>query len=386
MRDDNRVLSGTGFGRLRLLTLSLATVLVLSLDAMAWQQLVPQEPVSDTPTLTGPFGKTGNDPGGVTTPAQGGSTGDDEARNDQPATPVSDVNGPGAGDEFAPQMESGKVGNPALGDEEDLTGLVAAEVARVQAEAASAPGETVTTYDEILKLRPIENILGGTFGPESICLGRDELVAISTAENGPWRWNCKLVINMPDGDYVGTGFLIGDRTVITAGHCVHGGKGGQWATSIEVIPGMTGERRPFGTFISNRFRSVTGWVQDGSPTHDYGAIILNEDVGARLGYFGFAVLPASDLNSLLVNTSGYPADLDRGLQQYYGKGRISPLESRQLKYMIDTYGGQSGSAVYRFLNGERHVVGIHAYGGCPNGATRITPDVFENLKKWKAEQ
>ena len=66
--------------------------------------------------------------------------------------------------------------------------------------------------------------------------------------------------------------------------------------------------------------------------------------------------------------------------------RINSVSSRQVFYDIDTYGGQSGSGVYRISGGGRYAFGIHAYGvgSRPlNSATRITGSVFENLSSWK---
>jgi V8-like Glu-specific endopeptidase len=83
-----------------------------------------------------------------------------------------------------------------------------------------------------------------------------------------------------------------------------------------------------------------------------------------------------------VNNSGYPGDKPFGTQ-WFNAGAITQVTNRKIYYMIDTYGGQSGSPVWRFLNGQRHGVGIHAYGGCPNSATRIVKEVFDNMLAWR---
>jgi V8-like Glu-specific endopeptidase len=88
------------------------------------------------------------------------------------------------------------------------------------------------------------------------------------------------------------------------------------------------------------------------------------------------------LRNLLINNSGYPADKPFGTQ-WFNAGRISRVTDRKLFYMVDTYGGQSGSAIWRFRNGQRHAVGIHGYGGCPNSAVRIIRPVFDNMLAWK---
>ena len=57
---------------------------------------------------------------------------------------------------------------------------------------------------------------------------------------------------------------------------------------------------------------------------------------------------------------------------------------RKVYYTADTFGGQSGSAVYRIDNGQRYAMGVHAYGGSSNSATRITRGVYDNLMAWKS--
>ncbi|MDJ0903804.1 MAG: trypsin-like serine protease [Xenococcus sp. MO_188.B8] len=202
------------------------------------------------------------------------------------------------------------------GELEDVPGINAEQVLEESFEelgAAEATGEEITPYEELVNLPSIESLIFEQ--PESVC-GKDTRVQITATTKIPWRWNCKLVITLADGrKAVGTGFMIGPCTVMTAGHCVHGGKGGQWMRKIEVIPGMNGAKRPYGTYVSSNLRSVNGWTRDGKPTHDYGAIILgpNQKVGCRIGYFGFAAYSSSTLKGMLVNTAGYPADKPFGI-------------------------------------------------------------------------
>jgi glutamyl endopeptidase len=220
--------------------------------------------------------------------------------------------------------------------------------------------------------------------PENIC-GNDDRVQINQTTEIPWRWICQLIITAADGaKYRCTGWFIGPHTVMTAGHCVYMHDNGGWAKQIEVIPGMNAASRPFGSQVSTVFRSVQGWTKNKDWNYDYGAIILPDNtLGNRVGWFGFAVLPDSSLNNLTANNSGYPGDKPFGTQ-WFNAGRVTKLTDRKFYYMIDTMGGQSGSPVWRFINGQRHAIGVHAYGGCPNSATRITKAVFDNMVAWKA--
>ena len=217
-----------------------------------------------------------------------------------------------------------------------------------------------------------------------VVIGRDDRIQITNTTAYPWRTICSLIITARDGSkWIGTGWLVGLRTVITAGHVVYMHRHGGWARSIEVIPGRNGSIRPYGSCTSSRFHSVKGWTDKKKSSHDYGAIILphNCDQGKRIGDFGYANLSFFSLLGLKVNLSGYPGDKPRGTQWWHAR-KIRWVTSRRLVYNIDTAGGQSGSPVWRLRGGKRHAVGIHTNGSSSgNSATRITKPVFNNIAK-----
>ena len=223
-------------------------------------------------------------------------------------------------------------------------------------------------------------------GMESVC-GHDGRVQVGQDGTPPWRMICQLIITMANGARSrGTGWFISPRTIMTAGHCVHSSRNGGWATSIEVIPGMSGRNQPFGSVTSQQFHSVSGWINRQDPADDYACIILppQADLGRQTGWFGFAAFADHELDNLLANNSGYPGDKTFGTQ-WYNAGRIIGIEPQRLAYMFDTAPGQSGSPTWRYdkTRKMRHVIGIHNYGGCANRSTRINREVFSNMKAWK---
>lgn len=220
--------------------------------------------------------------------------------------------------------------------------------------------------------------------PESVC-GRDDRVRIQATTRIPWRMICQLIITSRTGSMSRcTGWFIGPRAVMTAGHCVYSHSAGGWPKKIDVIPGLNSTLRPYGSLSSSSFCSVKGWVNKKKKEYDYGVIFLpNKSLGNRVGWFGFAALTDASLKNLLVNNAGYAGDKPFGTL-WFNAGRITKVKTMQLEYMIDTYGGHSGSPTWRLRNNLRHAVGIHAYGGCPNASTRITASVFKNMKAWKA--
>ena len=223
---------------------------------------------------------------------------------------------------------------------------------------------------------------------ESVC-GADDRTQINAVGNVPWRMIAQLIITLSNRARVrGTGWFISPRTLMTAGHCVYSHRNGGWAETIEVIPGMNGRKRPFGSATGTTFKSVKGWTDSNDPKYDYGCIILPERsrLGDKTGWFGFANLSNDSLENLLANNSGYPGDKSFGTQ-WFNAGRIAEATDRRLHYMLDTAPGQSGSPTWKYssVKRERHAIGIHNYGGCTNKSTRINDAVFANMMTWKAQ-
>jgi len=239
----------------------------------------------------------------------------------------------------------------------------------------------------------LRDIAEASFGPPPAQLetvhGPDDRVQIKNTSAYPWRVHCSLLITAADNSsWIGTGWFIGPRTLITAGHVVYitnsgvPGRDG-WVKRIQVMPGRNGSKLPYGSVTSTSFRSVTGWTQGGGENYDYGAIILPKPLGDTVGWFGFGVFSDADLKASMANISGYPGDQPSGTQ-WYDARKVDSVNTRKVYYDIDTYGGQSGSAVYRIINGGRYAVAIHAYGGpTTNSGTRIVTPVFNNMVVWK---
>ena len=221
-----------------------------------------------------------------------------------------------------------------------------------------------------------------------VVIGPDDREQITgNTDAYPWRCICSLKLTANDGsDWIGTGWLVGPRTVITAGHCVYVHKRGGWVRSIEVIPGRDGSKTPFDSCIAQDFHSVRGWTENRERHYDYAAIILPEDCryGDQLGWLGFANYDDGALSRFKVNLSGYPGDKPVGTQWFHSR-EIQRITEPVLTYEIDTAGGQSGAPVWVLTNGQHYGVGIHTNGHISgNSATRINNRVYENLVRWKA--
>jgi glutamyl endopeptidase len=232
---------------------------------------------------------------------------------------------------------------------------------------------------------PLNRIEDG-LAPDYV-FGPDNRQRISPATNYPFSAIAHLVITKSNGQTGQcTGFFIGPHTVATAGHCLYMHGAGGWATSIQVIPGRDGSQAPFGsqTVSASALRTVNGWIWYGTPAYDYGAIILpNDTLGNRVGWFGFAVWDDYTILNGLGNLSGYPEDKAWGTQWWEAEG-IAQVDANEVYYYIDMIPGQSGSPVWRLVNGQRYAFAINTYQHpYYNFGTRINQSVFNLLYAWR---
>ena len=220
-------------------------------------------------------------------------------------------------------------------------------------------------------------------------IGTDERIQIQETEKYPWRITASLLMTAADNSqWIGTGWFIGPRTLITAGHCVYiKGSGVQgrdgWIKKMQVMPGRNGNKLPFGAITATEFWTVKGWAEEGSEIYDYAAIILPAPFPQDLGFFGFGVFPDNELLKATANVEGYPGDKPSGTI-WYDNRQISSVNPDKVYYAADTAGGQSGACVYIIKNGKRIGIAVHAYGGkTANSGTRISTQVYNNLEAWK---
>jgi len=238
----------------------------------------------------------------------------------------------------------------------------------------------------------LHDIGEASFGPpppvRETVHGPDDRVRINNTGEYPWRAIASLVITAKDNStWIGTGWFISPRTLITAGHCVYikgsgiPGRDG-WVKKISVMPGRNTSSLPFGSVTSTVFRTVSGWIKTGGENFDYAAILLPTPLGDTVGVFGIGVFPDNELTGQKVNISGYPGDKPSG-EQWFDAKEVAQVNANKVFYDIDTAGGQSGAPVFRVVNGKRIGVAVHAYGGnSTNSGTRINAKVHARMTSW----
>ncbi len=274
--------------------------------------------------------------------------------------------------------------------EQAAPGTEVEDVAGYESVADLAVRGAVTFTPPTTQLPDIgEASFGSSFGAETVH-GPDDRKQITSTSVFPWRAIASLLITAADNStWIGTGWFVGPKTLITAGHCVfikNSGVPGRdgWVKKIQVMPGRNGSTLPYGSVTSTSFRSVSGWFNSGDQNFDYGAILLGTNLGNTVGWFGYQVLNDGDLTASTVNIAGYPGDKPAGTM-WFQSNKVASVGPRKVYYDIDTAGGQSGAPVWRVVGGNRYGLAIHAYGGATtNSGTRITSPVASNIVAWKA--
>src|SRR5215204_913433 len=258
----------------------------------------------------------------------------------------------------------------------------ARQVARELA-SSSAPSYRGTNQRIYTAKRSTPNTrsAGGGSATESV-IAPDRRVQVTTTTTYPARATVWITFNKSASStgWSCTGFLIAPNVVATAGHCVNSGKSGGTGffqtSSFRIYPGRNGSSSPYlcpGGAVARAQQLWTNatWNSSGAETNDYGAIALSCDLGNTTGYFGWT--SSGHSVGTEVDTQGYPADKPSGTQwdadncSTSASGTvqctITATTSQQLFYKNDTFGGQSGSPLFRVTStGCTCAIGIHAYG------------------------
>ncbi|MFX1500296.1 MAG: carboxypeptidase regulatory-like domain-containing protein [Promethearchaeota archaeon] len=228
---------------------------------------------------------------------------------------------------------------------------------------------------------------GDNSGDVESVIGSDGRVRITPTTSYPWRTIVKLYITAADSSlWVGSGAMIDAFHVLTAGHCAYLHDNGGWASSIEVVPAMDNLDDPIGNAWMTFMRSYTGWTADENPGHDWAVLTLDRNIGSYTGWMGRITAGSSSyIYDQTMNVAGYPTDLDGGDNMYWDSDSGDGATSLNHYYWADTYGGMSGGPVWRYVEGSRYIMTVHAYGRegtDSNYGTRLNQDKFDRIPTW----
>jgi V8-like Glu-specific endopeptidase len=182
----------------------------------------------------------------------------------------------------------------------------------------------------------------------------------------PYSARGKVFFTKGGANYVCSGTVVTSSTrssVITAGHCVHGGKGGSWVTNWVFVPGYKAGNAPFGVFPASRMTTLRSWISKSDFNYDIAGVVVGRNsAGQKLqNVAGSRGIAFNQSRSQAWRAYGYPAE-----GKYDGQQLIR-CESNYAGYGIgstmgigcDMTGGSSGGGW--MIGGDRIINSVNSY-------------------------
>lgn len=214
--------------------------------------------------------------------------------------------------------------------------------------------------------------------------GVDERVQVSTTSVPPGSMTVLLIVQWANGEFGGcSGFMVGPRTVGTAGHCIYSHADGGWPAQVLAVPGANGAERPFGQSWAVSVQTVSGWADYGDFRFDYGSVTLADDIGFASGTFALTAATDELLLSSELTATGYSQDKPPATM-WQASGYLDDLDGSLLYSRIDVTYGNSGGPLWLKTDADEHyVVGIVSSGTpVTNLAVRVNSVVFQQFVNW----
>ncbi|QHA38751.1 trypsin-like serine protease (plasmid) [Rossellomorea marisflavi] len=222
----------------------------------------------------------------------------------------------------------------------------------------------------------------------NVVIGQDGRKVVTDTSVNPYRQITYIELDWGDSWGWCSGTLIGKDTVLTNGHCVVDPSKQKGITSGYVIPGLNENHYSYGAYQVVDYFVPSHWINNGSSTHDYAVLKLAPYMGQNAGDVA-GYRPIKQVNNVVnqsIKLYGYPQDrIDSTgrVSQWGMSGSIGREDTALAFYQIDTYRGQSGSAL---LNSSNEIIGVHrgSYGFSDgktyNGGPKMTKPVYDFIK------
>lgn len=159
----------------------------------------------------------------------------------------------------------------------------------------------------------------------------------------------------------------GHDLLITAAHCINGGKGGGYNQDIVFIPDYQDGVQPFGVWTVSKLFVDQHWAAASDPDYDVGFVVLNSDDGKNIqDVLGANEIAFNSGYTNLVRVTGYPSSADAPVTCI---NRTSMQSATQVRFDCGGFfGGTSGSpwlANFDPRTRTGHIVGV--IGGYQEG-------------------
>jgi V8-like Glu-specific endopeptidase len=236
----------------------------------------------------------------------------------------------------------------------------------------------VTAYwdrSRLLGARPFNRERPGVLAPSQ--LGNSHIA-------GPWAGLRvgALFVRADGHDHFCTASVVaspGRDLLITAAHCINGGKGSRgYRSDIVFIPDYRDGQQPFGVWTPAKLLVPPQWADSSNPDYDVGFVVLEPHDDQNVQQVLGANRLGADLgDQYLVHVTGYPSSSGSPITCINWTSRFSDT---QLRFECPGYtGGTSGSPwVTRFSPWSRTGTIVGVLGGHQGGGE--TPSVSYSVR------
>lgn len=225
---------------------------------------------------------------------------------------------------------------------------------------------------------------------EEKVLSKDGLDTRTRVENTkvlPYSAIGLLVMTFGEKSYIGTGAVIGKNVILTAAHNLYDANEGIEASTVTFLGGYNdGE-----VSCKAKHKSLfyhENYVKSKGAEDDYGLVILDKNVSDTTGLMEMRILSPEHYAKLQVNVCGYPGD-KKGKNNlpnlYESYGVAKEADDKLIKYMIDTFCGQSGCPVLFKDKDKMCISAVHIGGDVKvnrNWATPLTEKRVSQILTW----
>ncbi|WP_433326284.1 trypsin-like serine peptidase [Spirillospora sp. CA-294931] len=136
------------------------------------------------------------------------------------------------------------------------------------------------------------------------------------------------------------------RLLLTAAHCIHGGKGGGYGRYVAFVPKYDRGKRPYGTWAASKLFVDRRWIAQSDPDLDFGYVALKPVRNRRIeSVVGANKLAVNQSPGRWTHVAGYPhIRHDRRDRPIYCNVKTRRHSRFQLRMDCGGfYGGTSGS-------------------------------------------
>lgn len=212
--------------------------------------------------------------------------------------------------------------------------------------------------------------------------GLDGRKKVTHTHKWPYRTFGQISMIFGDTEYGGSGFMVGPHHFLTAAHNIYGKDKGGWPAQVFVRLALNGVAMPFGEVRATKIYTFKQYTDHEDPNFDLALVILEKSVGHQTGWCGLMSAPDAKLVQESINVTGYPGD--KNLIEMWGMGYVlHQVQKERLFYEIDTYPGQSGSAIWVHKWGHPYVIGVHTHGEggaeVGNSGVRLSKEKFNKI-------